>query len=144
MLGGDRGRAEDLVQYALLKTYLAWRRVATGNPEAYARTVVRHTYVDWWRRRPWRETPTDQIPERRAAIGQPDHADTLVRRDTVLRALAQLTPRERGMVSLRHLYGLSEADTSAAGRGVLLAHLVGQVARHRVVAHETAGERTRA
>lgn len=112
MLCGDRGRAEDLVQHALLKTFLAWRRVAAGNPEAYARTVVSHAYVDWWRRRTWRETPTDQIPEPRAAIGQPDHADSLARRDTVLRALAQLTPRERAMVSLRHLYGLSEAEVA--------------------------------
>ena len=100
MLCGDRGRAEDLVQHALLKTFLAWRRVATGNPEAYARTIVSHAYVDWWHRRTWRETSTDEIPEPRIAVGETDHADSLARRDSVLRALARLTPRERAMVSM--------------------------------------------
>lgn len=110
MLCGDRGRAEDLVQHALLKTYLAWRRVGAGNPEAYARTVVSHAYVDWWRRRTWRETPTGELPEQ--AAPHTDHADALARRDIVMRALSQLSPRERAMVSLRHLYGLSEAEVA--------------------------------
>jgi len=110
MLCGDRGRAEDLVQHALLKTYLAWRRVGAGNPEAYARTVVSHAYVDWWRRRTWRETPTGELPE--PATPHTDHADALARRDIVMRALSQLSPRERAMVSLRHLYGLSEAEVA--------------------------------
>ena len=110
MLCGDRGRAEDLVQHAFLKTYLAWRRVASGNPEAYARAVVSHAYIDWWRRRSWRETPSGELPE--PATPQVDHADTLARRDVVMRALSQLNRRERAMVSLRHLYDLSEAEVA--------------------------------
>jgi hypothetical protein len=40
LTGGDSGRAEDLVQQALVKTYLAWPRVSVGRPEAYARAIA--------------------------------------------------------------------------------------------------------
>jgi RNA polymerase sigma factor (sigma-70 family) len=72
--------------------------------------VISHAYIDWWRRRTWRETPTDELPEPETTYV--DHADTLARRDVVMRALSQLTRRERAMVSLRHLYGLSEAEVA--------------------------------
>ena len=43
LLTGDLGNAEDLVQSALIRTYLAWGRLrGTANAEAYARrTLVR-------------------------------------------------------------------------------------------------------
>ena len=43
LLTGDTGHAEDLVQSALIKTYLAWGRLRDpANAEAYARrTLVR-------------------------------------------------------------------------------------------------------
>ena len=38
LLAGDRGLAEDLVQEALVKTYVGWRRLRDpGNAEAYGR-----------------------------------------------------------------------------------------------------------
>jgi RNA polymerase sigma-70 factor (sigma-E family) len=110
LLCGDRGRAEDLVQHALVKTYLAWSRVAGGNPETYARTVISHANIDWWRRRRWRETPTEVVPDR--ATGA-DHATDYVRRDAVMRALGKLTRRERSMVVLRFLYGMTEPEVAA-------------------------------
>jgi RNA polymerase sigma-70 factor (sigma-E family) len=110
LLTGDRGRAEDLVQHALVKTYLAWSRLTTGNPEAYARTVISHANTDWWRRRPWRETPTEAVPDR---VGKTDHATEVVRRDAVMRALDALTRRERTMVVLRFLYGMTEPEVAA-------------------------------
>ena len=110
LLCGDRGRAEDLVQHALVKTYLAWQRVASGSPETYARTVISHANIDWWRRRKWRETPTEVVPDH--AIGT-DHASDYVRRDAIMRALALLTRRERTMVVLRFLYGMTEPEVAA-------------------------------
>jgi RNA polymerase sigma-70 factor (sigma-E family) len=116
LLCGDRGRAEDLVQHALIKTYLAWRRVRSGNPEAYTRTVINHACIDWWRRRPWRETlaggltDDDAVPVGSAA--HRDVADDVARRDLVMRSLALLTPRERAMIVLRHVYGLTESEVA--------------------------------
>jgi len=111
LLCGDRGRAEDLVQHGLIKTYLAWSRVKSGNPEAYARTVIGHAHIDWWRRRPWRETPTEVLPERLSSHAD-DYAADLSRREDIMRALALLTKRERTMVVLRHLYGMTEAEVA--------------------------------
>ena len=51
----DRELAEDLVQTALGKAYLAWRRV--DDPDAYVRRVLVTTYVTWWRRRWHGERP---------------------------------------------------------------------------------------
>lgn len=108
LLTGDRGQAEDLVQVALVKTYRAWRRVADGNPEAYARAVMVNARRDWWRRRTWREQPTSVLPERASA----DQINSVVERDVVLAALSRLTVRERQVVVLRHYVGLTEPETA--------------------------------
>jgi RNA polymerase sigma-70 factor (sigma-E family) len=109
LLSGDRGRAEDLVQHALVRTYVAWSRVRDGNPESYARKIVVNANIDWWRRRPWRERLTSDVPEHTT---HPDHANDLAHRDAVLRALAQLSPRERTVIALRYYYQLSEVEVA--------------------------------
>jgi DNA-directed RNA polymerase specialized sigma24 family protein len=51
---GDWHRADDLVQTALVKLYVAWPRVRrAGNEEAYVRTIIVRANVDE-HRRPWR------------------------------------------------------------------------------------------
>lgn len=51
LLTGDQHLAEDLVQTALARTHRAWSRLReTGNAEAYARKVMYHLQVSWWRR----------------------------------------------------------------------------------------------
>ncbi|MEV5447279.1 sigma factor, partial [Streptomyces sp. NPDC052644] len=65
LLAGDWATAEDLLQTALTKTYLAWRRL--GGIEAvepYARRVMVNTSTRWWRRRWHGERPTEVLPER--------------------------------------------------------------------------------
>jgi RNA polymerase sigma-70 factor (sigma-E family) len=109
LLCGDRGRAEDLVQEAFVKIYLAWPRVRSTDPEAYARKIIVHANIDWWRRKPWREISTDLPPERMSTV---DIAADLARRDEVLRLLAVLTGRERAVVVLRHYCDLSEVDVA--------------------------------
>lgn len=114
LLCGDRGRAEDLVQQAFMKTYLAWKRVGQGNPEAYARTIISHACIDWWRRKPWRETVTDALRDDEVATSwfraDSDLATEVAHRDLVMRVLAELRPRERAMVVLRYQYGLTDAE----------------------------------
>ncbi len=53
LLTGDRHAAEDLLQTALTKTYLAWSRVDPATADGYVKTVMTRTYVSWWRRK-WR------------------------------------------------------------------------------------------
>ena len=68
LLTGDWATAEDLLQTALTKTYLAWKRL--GGIEAvepYARRVLVNTSTSWWRRRWHGERPTEVLPERAGA-----------------------------------------------------------------------------
>ena len=51
---GDWHRADDLVQTALVKLYVAWPRVRRdGREEAYVRTIIVRADIDE-SRRPWR------------------------------------------------------------------------------------------
>lgn len=107
-LVGDAGRAEDLVQEALVKTYRAWARTAS-HPEAYTRTVMARAA---WRagRRLWqREVPTEPMPELPAV----DHYREVDRADVVRRALRALPGKQRVVLTLRYLDGLSETETAA-------------------------------
>ena len=61
LLTGDRHTAEDLVQTALAKLYLAWDRVAEARSvDAYARKILVNEHTSMWRRL-WRhrEVVTD-------------------------------------------------------------------------------------
>ena len=54
LLCGSWTQAEDVVQIALSKLYVAWPRVQPASGAyAYARQIVARTAVDEWRR-PWR------------------------------------------------------------------------------------------
>lgn len=110
LLTGDRGRAEDVVQHALAKVYLAWPRLRSGQPEAYARRCIVNAHTDWWRRRTWFERPVVDVDDR---AGPGDHAVEFAQRDAVLRALAGLTTRERAVIVLRYYAQLSEAEIAA-------------------------------
>lgn len=104
LVTGDRHRAEDLTQEALVKVALRWPRLRDGDPLAYARRIVVNDHVSWWRRR--REHPVAGTPDRAEAGADP--LDALV----VRRALARLTPRQRAVVVLRHLDDLTERETA--------------------------------
>lgn len=110
LLAGDPHRAEELVQATLVKTYLAWPRAVAGDPEAYARRVLANQRIDTWRKGR-REVLTDpaHVPDG----GLPSSADDAADRDEVVRALMTLTPRQRRIVVLRHLVGLTEAEVAA-------------------------------
>jgi DNA-directed RNA polymerase specialized sigma24 family protein len=73
LLTGDQQLAEDLVQEALARTHLAWGRLRdTGNADAYARKVMYHRQVSWWRRRSVAESLPGTLPE--APARSNDHA----------------------------------------------------------------------
>lgn len=109
LLTGDHHRAEDLVQEALAKVALRWRRLADGNPEAYARQIIVRDNISWWRKR--RNEVVSDIPR---GPDVPDIAAAADRRMLLDRALAALTPRQRAVVVLRYYDDLSERDTAEA------------------------------
>ena len=106
LLTGDRHRAEDLLQTALTRAYLRWDRIASDDPEGYVRRILANAHIDWWRRKPWREQPTDVLPE----TALPDASGAVEVRDAVLTALAGLPRRQRAVVVLRYYEDLSEAE----------------------------------
>lgn len=108
LLTGDAHRAEELVQDALVRTYVAWSRVRDGDPTAYARRIVVNARVDSWRRRR-REHLVADVPEQ---AGSHDVEGGVARRDTLVRALAVLSARERRVVVLRYWLDLSEAQVA--------------------------------
>lgn len=104
LLSGDGHVAEELVQETFVRLYVRWRKVRAGRPLAYARRTLSNLHTDRWRSRR-REEPRAEVPE--TAYGSDPVTTDLVR------ALQQLSPRERECVVLRHYLDLSEKDTAA-------------------------------
>nr|WP_232215978.1 SigE family RNA polymerase sigma factor [Promicromonospora sukumoe] len=113
LLCGDTHQAEELVQQALMKTYLAWPKARKGEPLAYARRVLANLRVDGWRRRR-REVlmSADALPERAPDGRSP--AEVHAERDRLVRALRLLPTKQRRIVVLRHLEGLPEREVADA------------------------------
>ena len=112
LLTGHRGDAEDLLQTALAKTYLAWDRIRDREAlDGYVRRVMVNTQTSRWRRRRIEEYPTDALPEPRA---ERDATDDLALHDALWTALAALPKRQRAMVVLRYYEDLTEAETAEA------------------------------
>jgi RNA polymerase sigma-70 factor (sigma-E family) len=110
LLTGDRGRAEDLVQTALIRTYGAWPRIRHKEAvDAYVRRVMVTTYVNWWRRRWTGETPTERLPDRPAADPYGQVEDGL----SLSAALARLPKRMRAVVVLRSCEDLPDPEIAA-------------------------------
>jgi RNA polymerase sigma-70 factor (sigma-E family) len=111
LLTGNRSSAEELVQAALVKTALRWRRVAqAGSPEAYVRRIIVNEHISWWRRFGRREIADPDPPRLTLA----DPADGAARRLDLAAALARLPKRQRAVIVLRFYHDLSEVDTAEA------------------------------
>ena len=107
LLVGDRSRAEDLVQVALMATYTHWDRVE--DPDAYMATVMARRVIGWRARRWNGEHPTHPLPDAASADAWPD-VDLSA---AVRRALMALPPEQRAVVVLRYFDDRSEADIAA-------------------------------
>ena len=143
LLCGDAHQAEELVQQALVRTYVAWPRARTRDPYTYARRVLANQRIDTWRRRR-REVLVDpsSVPE------SAEWAASSEDRDRLVRALSLLTARQRRVVVLRHLMDLSErevADDLGIGVGTVKSTASRALARLRIeLTDDThdAGDRT--
>ncbi len=113
LLTGDAGRAEDLVQSALVRLHRHWRRVerADGH-DAYVRRIIVNLNISSWRRRRLSEHLVDELPEQPQGWER-DHTETHADRDQLARALVTLPPRMRAVIVLRYYDDLSEAEAAA-------------------------------
>jgi RNA polymerase sigma-70 factor (sigma-E family) len=108
LMCGDWQRAEDEVQTALVKLYLAWDKVRMRQSlDAFVRTTLMRGLVDE-RRRPWRrERALAELPDRPAAEPQ-----AVEERLAVRDALALVPPRQRAVLVLRFYEDCDVAETA--------------------------------
>ncbi|WP_439662155.1 SigE family RNA polymerase sigma factor [Lentzea sp. HUAS TT2] len=105
LLCGDWHRAEDIVQTALIKMYVAWSRVRKDSVDAYARKVLVRTAIDETRRGFFqRERIVDAVPESAVTDAASDV--------DLRRALDALPPGQRAVVVLRYWEDLSITETA--------------------------------
>ena len=107
-LCGDWHRADDLLQQALVKLYVAWPRVRRdGGEEAYLRRILVRTNIDE-SRRPWRrERAAETLPDRAIPA-----APGIEERSELTEALQKLPPMQRKTILLRHWLDLSVRETA--------------------------------
>lgn len=114
-LTADPWDAEDLLQTALTKVYLAWEHIADHScVDGYLRRTLVNTRTSQWRRRRVDEIPCGELPEPETEPVPPDPAEEQAARDVLWRAVLALPERQRAMVVLRFYEDLSEAQTAAA------------------------------
>lgn len=104
----DRAAAEEVAEEAMLRTYVHWPKVA-GHAEAWITRTASNLAITAWRR--------DRLGGRQVALlagGVADVAEQAADRVDVMRAIGKLSRRQREVVTLRYLVGMSEAETSDA------------------------------
>jgi len=109
LIAGDRHQAEELLQSALAKTYVAWDRIRDKKAaDGYVRKAMLNTAASKWRKHR-REQLTDRPPERVQADPAGGTADRLALWTHIL----ALPPRMRATLVLRFYEDLTEAQTAA-------------------------------
>ncbi|GLX07831.1 SigE family RNA polymerase sigma factor [Microbispora sp. NBRC 16548] len=131
LLARDWGTAEDLVQTALAKAWVAWRRIE-GNPDPYVYRIIVNTHASWWRRR-WRgEIPAATIPE---AADPRDAAAEVADQVALWSAIGALSPRQRAVIVLHYYEGRTltqVADIVGCSLGAVKTQLSRALGRLRV------------
>ncbi|MCK2214747.1 SigE family RNA polymerase sigma factor [Actinomadura sp. ATCC 31491] len=98
LLTRDWDAAEDLVQTALAKAWVAWRRIE-GNPDPYVYRIIVNTHASWWRRL-WRgEVPVETMPD---PADPRDQAAAVDDRTALWTAIGALSPRQRAVIVLHY------------------------------------------
>ena len=107
LLTTSSAAADDLVQTALAKAYVNWRRVsAADDPTAYVSAIVLKTFLTDRRRRSSSEVPVAEVAEAEAVGHDP------ALRVTLLAALRTLAPVDRAVVVLRYWEDRSVEETA--------------------------------
>lgn len=105
-LTGHASDAEDLLQSALTKTYLAWDRIQDPRAlDGYVRRAMVNINISQWRRRKLEEYPSDELPETSTCpeiVGESHEA--------LDQALDRLPARMRAAIVLRYYEDMSEPE----------------------------------
>lgn len=110
LLGCTHQEAEDLVQTALVRCLVHWRRVERADDrDAYVHRILVNTFISSRRRRWTGEQATESLPE----TPGPDETDAVVTTDAVLRSLDRLSDDQRTAVVLRYYAHLSEQQMAS-------------------------------
>ncbi|MET9387970.1 SigE family RNA polymerase sigma factor [Streptomyces sp. NPDC002928] len=105
--------AEDLLQTALTKTYVAWERIEDHRAlDGYVRRALVNTRTSQWRKRKVDEFSCEELPEPEPVPGGDDPAEQQALHDAMWRAIMKLPDRQRAMVVLRYYEDLSEVQTA--------------------------------
>ncbi|MFC7382593.1 SigE family RNA polymerase sigma factor [Sphaerisporangium rhizosphaerae] len=142
LLTGNRATAEDLVQTALAKAWVAWRRI-DGDPDRYVHRIIVNTHASWWRRK-WRgEVPAEHLPD---LPDQRDLATEVGRRHVLRQAIGDLPRQQRAVIVLHYFEDLTLvqcADVLGCSVGSVKAQLSRALRRLRVDSetHLTGAER---
>jgi RNA polymerase sigma-70 factor (ECF subfamily) len=143
LICGDQNSAQDLVQAALTKTLLHWKRVDHARAEAYVRAAIVNEQRMAWRRR-WRgERPSADLPE----VTLPDPYWQVDQLDALRRALTRLPVRQRASVVLRYLDDMSESEVAAVlncSIGTVKSQTARGLSKLRVLLAESTEEEERA
>jgi RNA polymerase sigma-70 factor (sigma-E family) len=111
LLAGSREAGEDLLQAALERLLRHWRTIE-GDPEGYLRRTLYHLAADNWRhQRVWRKRLRLLPPGSGAAVDGTAEVDL---RDSLVRLLTQLPPRQRAVIVARYWEQLTEAESAQA------------------------------
>lgn len=107
LLCGDPHRAEDVVQEALTRLYVAWDRVERmDNIDGYVRRIIVNAhYTD--RRRPWRRERVSAPSDVPLEAGFP-----VEDADAIRVALMALPLGQRRVIVLRHIWNLTIEETA--------------------------------
>ncbi|MDQ3981368.1 MAG: SigE family RNA polymerase sigma factor [Actinomycetota bacterium] len=107
LLCGDRDRAADLVQEAMLRAYRSWGRIEGDDPAPYVRRVVVNLVRNDFRKK--RADRERAVPAEQAV---PSHAQGVEDALFVTQALCSLSPIRRAVLVLRFYEDLSEAEVA--------------------------------
>lgn len=109
LLTGDRHQAEDVLQTALAKLYLAWDRVREKESlDGYVRRILVNETTSLWRRS-WRrhEVASPSLPEAEVHPAYDDGTGS-----ALWELVQELPARARAVLVLRYYEQLSEAETA--------------------------------
>ncbi|HVF52035.1 MAG TPA: SigE family RNA polymerase sigma factor [Actinomycetota bacterium] len=106
MLVGDPGKASDLAQEALLRSYVAWYRIRRDDPGPYARKILVNLCRNHHRRR-FLEARKKPFP---APDSTADHSGGVAEGLRVAAALRELSPTRRAAIVLRYYEDMTEPE----------------------------------
>ena len=118
LVTGHRQTAEDVVQTALVKTYLAWGRLCDrGALDAYVRRAIVNEHINLLRR-PWKrrerssEALSTPVPESGPEAAAPEDQLDRETKTVLFELVRELPPRHRAAVVLRYYEGFTEPQTA--------------------------------